>query len=98
MLWRQINDLAGSLRKLALDYKTDIVGFYLGDFSTIVIDDPKLIKEALNNPDFDGRVDVIVGRLRSFWKKLGKFIYHCRYDGYCLVALLLRRFNIKLLT
>ena len=65
-------NLAGSLRKLALDYKTDIVGMYLGNFPAIVIDDPKLIKEVLNNPDFDGRVDVLVARLRSFWKKLGK--------------------------
>ena len=45
---------------------------YLGNFPAIVIDDPKLIKEVLNNPDFDGRVDVLVARLRSFWKKLGK--------------------------
>ena len=74
VLWREIDNLGGSLRKLARDYKTDVLGMYLGNFPAIVIDDPKLMKEGLNHQDFDGRVDVIVARLRSFWKKLGKFI------------------------
>ncbi|XP_047528620.1 probable cytochrome P450 304a1 [Vanessa atalanta] len=78
VLMREINNLGGSLRKLARYYDTKVLGMYLGKFPTIVVDDPKLIKETLNNEDFDGRLDIIISRLRSFWKRLGIFFT----DGY----------------
>ncbi|XP_052740710.1 probable cytochrome P450 304a1 isoform X2 [Bicyclus anynana] len=66
------------MRKIAREYRTKIVGLYLGPYATIVIDDSKLIKEGLFHEDFDGRLDIIVARLRSYWKKLGIFFT----DGY----------------
>ncbi|XP_039750016.1 probable cytochrome P450 304a1 [Pararge aegeria] len=78
VLMKQLNNLGGSLRTLAAEYNTKIVGFYLGPYATVVIDDPKLIKEGLYNEDFDGRLDIIVARMRSYWKTLGIFFT----DGY----------------
>ncbi|CAH0729252.1 unnamed protein product, partial [Brenthis ino] len=78
VLAREFNNLGGSIRKLALYYKTTVVGMYLGNFPTIVIDDPKLIREGLNNPDLDGRNDIFVARLRSYLKIFGIFFT----DGY----------------
>ncbi|CAH2211472.1 jg22619 [Pararge aegeria aegeria] len=71
---KQLNNLGGSLRTLAAEYNTKIVGFYLGPYATVVIDDPKLIKKGLYNEDFDGRLDIIVARMRSYWKTLGDII------------------------
>lgn len=73
---KKFNNLAGALRDFGRDYNTKIVGLYLGPFQTIVINDPKLVKEGLYNENFDGRMDIIVARLRSYWKKLGKATVH----------------------
>ncbi|CAH2105367.1 unnamed protein product [Euphydryas editha] len=78
ILLREINNLGGSLRKLAKDYKTKVLGLYLGKYPAVVVDDPKLIKQYLYNVDFDGRLDIIITRMRSFWKRLGIFFT----DGY----------------
>lgn len=72
---REIDNLGGSFRKLARDYKTKVLGLYLGNVPTIVVDDPTLIKQGLYNEAFDGRMDLILSRLRSYWKRLGKCIY-----------------------
>ncbi|OWR44462.1 cytochrome P450 CYP304F2 [Danaus plexippus plexippus] len=75
---KKINNLAASFKMLSKEYKTKVLGLYLGNFVTIIVDDPHLIKECLNREEFDGRVDFLVARLRSFWKKLGIFFT----DGY----------------
>jgi hypothetical protein len=48
------------------------VGVNLGAFPAIIVNDSAMIKEMLNKEEFDGRLDVILGRLRSYWKKLGE--------------------------
>ncbi|XP_072939445.1 probable cytochrome P450 304a1 [Epargyreus clarus] len=73
IILKELNNLGGAMRKLADEYKTKVVGMYLGAFPSVVVDDPTLIKEVLNREEFDGRMDIIVGRLRGFWKRLGIF-------------------------
>ncbi|XP_026322481.1 probable cytochrome P450 304a1 [Hyposmocoma kahamanoa] len=70
------NNLANSFTKLGQIYKTKIVGCYLASFPTVVVNDSDLIKEMLYNEECDGRMDVILFRLRSYWKKLGN-LPHC---------------------
>lgn len=67
------SNLTNAFTKLSKIYKTKIVGCFLASFPAVVVDDPDLIKEMLYNEDCDGRMDVILFRLRSYWKKLGKF-------------------------
>ncbi|XP_063619467.1 probable cytochrome P450 304a1 [Cydia splendana] len=72
------NNLAGAFIKLGRRYKTRLVGCYLGPFPAVVANGPALVKEVLNREEFDGRLDIILGRLRAFWKQLGIFFT----DGY----------------
>lgn len=60
-----------AFRKIGEKYKTKIIGLFMGPVPTVVLNDPQLIKEMLNREEFDGRMDIILFRLRSFWKKLG---------------------------
>ncbi|XP_013200171.2 uncharacterized protein LOC106142814 [Amyelois transitella] len=73
VLWYGYNDLANAFRKLGEIYKTKVVGLYLGSVPTVVINDPVMAKEMLSSDAFDGRMDVILNRLRSYWKRLGIF-------------------------
>uniref|UniRef100_A0A2H1VJP4 SFRICE005078.2 n=1 Tax=Spodoptera frugiperda TaxID=7108 RepID=A0A2H1VJP4_SPOFR len=87
-------DLASAFKKLGEKYQTKILGLYMGPVPTVVLNDPELIKEMLNREEFDGRMDIILFRLRSFWKKLGKFgIFFT--DGYFWH--LQRRFSLRYL-
>lgn len=72
VLAHAFEDLATAFRKLGERYNTNLVGLYMGPVPTVVINDPGLIKEMLNREEFDGRMDIILFRLRSFWKKLGE--------------------------
>ncbi|XP_068631064.1 probable cytochrome P450 304a1 [Battus philenor] len=78
ILLKGLNNLPFAFIKFAKEYKTKVVGFYLSNMPVVVVNDPALIKEVLNREEFDGRMDLILGRLRSFWKKLGIFFT----DGY----------------
>ncbi|XP_050562229.1 probable cytochrome P450 304a1 [Spodoptera frugiperda] len=84
-------DLASAFKKLGEKYQTKILGLYMGPVPTVVLNDPELIKEMLNREEFDGRMDIILFRLRSFWKKLGIFFT----DGYFWH--LQRRFSLRYL-
>ncbi|XP_073942492.1 probable cytochrome P450 304a1 [Choristoneura fumiferana] len=72
------NNLAKAFLRLGRRYKTDIVGCFLAAIPSVIVNDPVLIKEVLNREEFDGRMDIILGRLRSYWKRLGIFFT----DGY----------------
>ncbi|CAH0407358.1 unnamed protein product [Chilo suppressalis] len=78
MLLTVIDNLAAACWSISKKYNTKIVGLYLGQFPTIIINDSAMIKEMLYTEEFDGRLDIILGRLRSYWKKLGIFFT----DGY----------------
>lgn len=45
-------------------YKSTIIGLYLGDDLTLILNDPESVRKALNHRDFDGRPDILLGRLR----------------------------------
>ncbi|KAJ8727454.1 hypothetical protein PYW07_001573 [Mythimna separata] len=85
------SDLSTAFRKLGEKYKTKMIGCFMGPVPTIVVNDPALIKEVLNREEFDGRMDIILFRLRSFWKKLGIFFT----DGYFWHVQ--RRFSLRYL-
>ncbi|KAG7307930.1 hypothetical protein JYU34_006546 [Plutella xylostella] len=73
ILAHSFNNLADAFLKLGRRYKTGMVGCYLAAFPAVVVNDPALVKEMLNREELDGRMDILLGRLRSWWKKLGIF-------------------------
>ncbi|XP_059056664.1 probable cytochrome P450 304a1 [Achroia grisella] len=73
-----VNNLSLAFQRLGEWYDTKIVGLFLGTLPTIIVNDSTMIKEMLNHEDFDGRTDIILGRLRAYWKRLGIFFT----DGY----------------
>jgi Cytochrome P450 len=54
-----------AIEKLCKFYKSSVIGFYTGDYLTVVANDQKSVREVLFNPDFDGRNDFFIGRLRE---------------------------------
>lgn len=46
-------------------YKTTLLGFYYGPVPLIVCNDVDTVKEALNNPDLDGRPNLLLAQLRE---------------------------------
>lgn len=51
--------------KLSQFYRTKILGIYLGDFPSIVVNDLNIAKEVLVRTEFDGRSDLFLARLRE---------------------------------
>jgi hypothetical protein len=63
MEYKNIHEL---MVKLSRFYKSSMIGFYVGgDAKVVVVNDHKLVKEVLVRPEFDGRNDFIVARLRD---------------------------------
>ncbi|XP_063824054.1 probable cytochrome P450 304a1 [Ostrinia nubilalis] len=91
VLASEYNNLAAAFKKLGQWYKTKMVGLYLGPVPSVIVNDSAMVKEMLNSEDFDGRMDIIIGRLRSYWKKLGIFFT----DGYFWHVQ--RRFSLRYL-
>lgn len=51
--------------KLSKWYKTDIVGFYVGQFPVVVVHCAEGVREVLNNRAYDGRPALYVGAIRD---------------------------------
>lgn len=73
VLATEFNNLAAAFRKIGHKYKTKLIGLYLGAIPAVIVNDSDLIKEMLNREEFDGRMDIILARLRAYWRKLGIF-------------------------
>ncbi|KAM3967166.1 putative cytochrome P450 304a1 [Aphomia sociella] len=73
VLATEYNNLSAAFCKIGRRYSTKLVGLFLGAIPAVIINDSELIKEMLNREEFDGRMDIILGRLRAYWKKLGIF-------------------------
>lgn len=58
-------NLHHAIEKLCKYYKSSVIGFFTGDSLTVVVNDQKNIREAFYNPDFDGRNDFLIARLRE---------------------------------
>lgn len=54
-----------AVNKICKVYKSNIIGMHLGDNPIIVVNDNESVKRALNHRDFDGRPDILMGRLRD---------------------------------
>ncbi|XP_058811723.1 probable cytochrome P450 304a1 [Topomyia yanbarensis] len=65
MLMINYNHLHKAALKLSEFYRTNILGIYLGDFITIVVNDLDVAKEVMNRTEFDGRSDMFLARLRE---------------------------------
>lgn len=46
-------------------YKTDVLGFYVSNFPTIVGNSTASVKELLNNPKLDGKPGLMLAKLRD---------------------------------
>nr|ARA91628.1 cytochrome P450 monooxygenase [Pieris rapae] len=73
ILSKAYKDLGLATMRLAKEFNTKVVGLYLGECPQVIVNDPALVKEVLLREEFDGRMDTILGRARSGWKKLGLF-------------------------
>ncbi|XP_055385018.1 probable cytochrome P450 304a1 [Condylostylus longicornis] len=60
--WKRTSRGAMMLSKL---YKSDIIGLFLGEFHTVVVNSYDGIKEMFSRPEFDGKPDVMAARLRD---------------------------------
>lgn len=60
--YSQIHKAISTLSKY---YKTNVLGFYLGDTPTIVAKDTASVKEILLNQSFDGRSDMLITQVRD---------------------------------
>lgn len=54
-----------AINKLCKYYKTNILGFYVGNVTAVIANDPKSVREMLFSQDFDGRNDIVLGRMRE---------------------------------
>lgn len=59
------NNLHLAIRKLCKYYQSNVVGFYVGNAFCVVSNDEQTVREVLFNPDFDGRNDIYIARLRA---------------------------------
>lgn len=59
------NNLHLAIQKLCKYYNSNVVGFYYGNSLGVVSNDQETVREVLFNPDFDGRNDLFIARLRS---------------------------------
>lgn len=64
MLLLDRNHLHRAVNRICQFYKSSVVGLYLGDDLTLILNDAKSVKKALNHKDFDGRPNILLGRLR----------------------------------
>jgi hypothetical protein len=54
-----------AIDKLCKYYKSSVIGFFTGDVLTVVANDPKSVREMLFKPEFDGRNDIVLARMRE---------------------------------
>lgn len=64
MLLLDRNHLHKAVDRICKFYKSTVIGFHLGDHPIIVVNDSENVKKALNHRDFDGRPDILMGRMR----------------------------------
>ena len=64
MLLLNHKHLHRAVNRICQFYKSTVIGFYLGEYPIIVLNDSENVKKALFHRDFDGRPDVLMARLR----------------------------------
>ncbi|CAO1422683.1 unnamed protein product [Diamesa tonsa] len=58
-------NLPNAIKKLCEYYKSSVIGFYIGTTPTVVANDQQNIRDILFRPEFDGRNDFLIARLRE---------------------------------
>ncbi|XP_055296744.1 probable cytochrome P450 304a1 [Sitodiplosis mosellana] len=64
MLLLNHKHLHRAVNRICQFYKSSVIGFYLGKFPIVVVNDSENVKKALFHRDFDGRPDILMGRMR----------------------------------
>lgn len=64
MLLLNRNHLHRSINRICQFYKSTVIGLYLGNDLALILNDAESVKKALNHNDFDGRPNILLGRLR----------------------------------
>lgn len=64
MLMLNPNHLHQAINRFCKFYRSTIIGFYLGEFPIVVVNDSKNVKKVLYHRDFDGRPDNLLARIR----------------------------------
>lgn len=65
MLLLDRKHLHRAANKICEFYNSTCVGLYIGDTPTIILNDHDKVKKALVHRDFDGKPDILMGRLRD---------------------------------
>lgn len=65
MLLIDYKHLHKAAQKICEFYKSNIIGMHLGSTPVIILNDNEKVKKALLHRDFDGKPDVLIGRLRD---------------------------------
>lgn len=65
MLLLDYNHMHKALDKLCHYYKSDIIGFYINEYPTIVVHNTELSLKCLNRREFDGKPSLPLAKLRS---------------------------------
>lgn len=64
MLLLNHNHLHLAVDKICKFYKSNIIGMHFGDTPLVVLNDHEKVKKALFHRDFDGRPEILMGKLR----------------------------------
>lgn len=54
-----------AMNKICKFYQSNIIGMHFGETPVIVLNDSDKVKKALNHRDFDGKPDILMGRMRD---------------------------------
>lgn len=60
--YKHLHKAAARLSQL---YKSKLIGLYLGPLPAVIVNDYDTVKEVLTRPEFDGRPDLFMARLRD---------------------------------
>lgn len=61
MLMLNSQHLHQAINRFCKFYRSTIIGFHLGEFPIVVVNDQINVKKVLYHRDFDGRPDILLG-------------------------------------
>lgn len=64
MLLLNHKDLHYAVNRICKFYKTTVLGLHLGPYPVVIVNDSENVKKVLYHRDFDGRPDILMGRMR----------------------------------
>lgn len=64
MLFLDRKHLQFAVNRICQFYKTTVLGLHLGPYPVVIVNDSENVKKVLYHRDFDGRPDILMGRMR----------------------------------